>query len=80
MYDTLACHPAGLGNVSSNHFIDLLIVLTSANAKYCYQFTPVPFNNPIPIVKLTDYAIANKLTPFISMQTITALLTKRSAK
>ena len=44
--NTLACHPAGLGNVSSKHSIDHLNVLTSAGlryAKYCYQFTSIQF-------------------------------------
>ena len=84
MCDTLACHPAGLGNVSSKHFFWRLIILTAASpryAKYCYPFTPVPFNNPIPSWNWQTMLSQTNWLHSYRCKIITALLTeKKSAK
>ncbi len=84
MYDTLACHPVGLGNVSSKHFIDRLNALTFTSpryAKYCYPFTSVLFNNPIPLWNWQTMLSRTNWHHSYRCKTITALFTeKKSAK
>ncbi len=79
MYDTLACHPVGLGNVSSKHFIDRLNALTFTSpryAKYCYPFTSVLFNNPIPLWNWQTMLSRTNWHHSYRCKTITALFTE----